>query len=177
MSHRRRNELWSTACFLEDEEAMSSQREAVRLMRRAIDMGQREALGNLAYAYDRGRGVRPSRKSALGLWRKDWRGGSTTAARNIALTLLEEGRATSAILWLRRAIASGDPDARLDLATLLLSNVTQQAEAQRLLEEFVHAGPQVLTEVSPGKKPVLIEDERYTQGVRLLEKLKGQPVA
>jgi TPR repeat protein len=100
------------------------------------------------------------------------------AARNIGVTLQTEGRRTSAILWLRRAIAAGDPDARFDLAKLLLEDQDCSSEARKLLEDHIAAGPQETYELRPvGSFPrvdmdVRLEDEGFEEAKRLLAAMK-----
>jgi TPR repeat protein len=173
MNLRKRDQLWLKASHLEDKEDKTSLREAVRLLRTTIEMGQREACGSLATAYDSGRGVRYSRKMALALWKKSYRTSQGTSAQNIAITLRMEGRITSAILWLHRAIAHDNPDARLDLAKIYLQR-GRDKEAQHLLQEFADAGPQSIYEYGPGAKPGLIPDEGFLEGQKLLAELKGE---
>jgi TPR repeat protein len=91
-----------------------------------------------------------------------------------------EGRTTSAILWFRRAIAAGDPDARFDLAKMLLEDPDRCVEAVRLLREYVARGPQEIYEVRPPgengprvRLDVRLEDEDFEEAKRLLQELKG----
>src|ERR1035437_4676319 len=130
-----RNALWLEASYLEDIPDKHSLRKAFGLVRRAVKLGLKEARGSLAYAYDRADSVRPSRRMAVHWYRKAWRSGSSGAARNLGITMRMEGRTTSAILWFRRAIAAGDPDARFDLAKMLLEDPDRCVEAVRLLRE------------------------------------------
>jgi TPR repeat protein len=94
----------------------------------------------------------------------------------------QEGRTSSAILWFRRAIALGDPDARLDLGKILLKDTNHCCEARQLLEEYVAAGPQEIYELRPvGSFPrvnenVRLEDEDFEEAKRLLEELKGAAI-
>jgi hypothetical protein len=93
--------------------------------------------------------------------------------------MLREGRTTTAILWLRRAIADGDPDARLDLAKILLSHPSHGTGAIQLLEAYVAAGPQEIYALRPiGEFPrvnesVRIEDEDFEEAKLILKGLKG----
>ncbi len=175
---RMRNAMWTRACHLEDLTDRRSLREAFQLVRRAVRLGLREAQGSFASAYDRPDSVRPSRRMAVHWYRKAWRSGSAIAARNLGVTMQAEGRRGSAILWFRRAIAAGDPDARLDLAKLLLQDQTTSHEAQRLLKEYIEAGPQEIFELRPiGNLPrvnknVRLEDEDFNEAKLLLASVK-----
>jgi TPR repeat protein len=174
--------MWTKAGFLEEHSDRRSLREAFRLVRKAVNLGLREAQGSLAYAYDRRDSVRPSRRMAVHWYRKAWRSGSSLAARNLGVTMRMEGRVNSAILWFRRAVAGGDPDARFDLAKMLLSDPNRRTEAIQLLEEHVAAGPQTIYEVRPvGEFPRVnesarIEDEDFKEAKQLLQELKGSTI-
>jgi TPR repeat protein len=176
---RKRDAMWLEASYLEDRPDRPSLRKAYRLVRSAVKLGLRDAQGSLAHAYDRVDSVRPSRRMSVHWYRKAWRSGSCGAARNLGVTMQQEGRITTAMLWFRRAIASGDPDARYDLAKILLKKPNHLQEAIQLLEDHVAAGPQVIYAARPvGESPrvnmnVQIEDEDYNEAKQLLQKLKG----
>lgn len=179
MQVRVRDAMWLRACHLEEHSDRSSLREAFRLVRRAVTLGLKDAQGSLAGAYDRQDSVHPSRRMAVHWYRKAWRNGSSLAARNLGVTMRMEGRTSSAILWLRRAAVGGDPDARFDLAKILIDNPSSRVEALRLLEEYVAAGPQEEYRLRPvGEFPrvdmgVRLEDEDHEEAKKLLQKLKG----
>lgn len=175
-----RQSFWLHANYLEDLPDPRSRREAFRLVRKAVKMGLRDARAGLAYYYDTGACVRPSRRMGRHWYRKAWRSGSSLAARNQAITLRTEGCTSSAITWFHRAIASGDPDSRLDLVKLLLVDPSQHNEAHRLLEEYVAIGPQQTYEVRPGRPHPLIPmvgknlgDESYAEAKQVLKELEG----
>ena len=171
--------MWLEASYLEDRPDRPSLRKAYRLVRGAVKLGLRDAQGSLAHAYDRVDSVRPSRRMSVHWYRKAWRSGSCGAARNLGVTMRWEGRTTTAILWFRRAIAGDDPDARYDLAKILLEKPNHLQEAIQLLEDHVAAGPQVIYGARPvGESPrvnmnVQIEDEDFNEAKQLLQKLKG----
>ena len=171
--------MWLEAGYLEDLPDRLSLRKAFRLVRDAAELGLRDAQGSMAYAYDRVDSVRPSRRMAVHWYRKAWRSGSSLAARNLGITMRMEGRTSSAILWFRRAIAGGDPDARFDLAKILLVSPGTRAEALHLLEEYIAAGPQEIYELRPvGSLPrvnetVRLNDENVEEAKRLLQESKG----
>jgi len=183
---RQRDAMWLEASFLEERSDRASLRKAFRLVRSAVKLGLRDAEGSLAYAYDRVDSVRPSRRMAIHWYRKAWRRGSwiaATAARNLGITMRMEGRTTHAILWFRRAIAAGDPDARYDLAKILEKNPKHLQEAIQLLEEHIATGPQEVYAVRPvGEFPrvnmnVRLKDEDYEEAKKLLQELKGSASA
>lgn len=176
---RMRNAMWTRACFLDELSDRCSLREAFRLVRKAVKLGLRDAQGSLAHAYDRVDSVRPSRRMSVHWYRKSWRSGSSLAARNLGVTMQQEGRTTTAILWFRRAITGGDPDARYDLAKILSENPNHLQEAIQLLEGHIASGPQEIYAVRPvGEFPrvnmdVRLEDEDYEDAKKLLQGLKG----
>jgi TPR repeat protein len=169
---RERGKLWLKASHLEDQADIKSQHEAVHLLKMVVRMGERDALGSLALAYDIGKGVRPSRRMTMHLYRKAWRSGSYISATNAGIATRNEGRRTTAIRWFKRAIAGGDPDASLYCAKLLLSIFGHCDEAAKLLEEFVAAGPQPIYTYGPGVTPEKLEDENFLEGQQLLHDLK-----
>ena len=179
MQARVRDAMWLRASHLEEHSDRRSLWEAFRLVRRAVKLGLKDAQESLAHAYDRRDSVRPSRRMAVHWYSKAWRNGSSLAARNLGITMRIEGRTSSAILWFRRAVVGGDPDARLDLAKILIDNPGSRVEALRLLEEYVAAGPQVIYELRPvGEFPrvdmnVRLEDENHEEAKKLLQELKG----
>jgi TPR repeat protein len=174
-----RDAMWLRANFLEEMSERRSLREAFRLTRKAVRLGLTDARGSLGFAYDHANGTRPSRRMALHWYRKGWRSGSATAARNIGVTMRMEGRRRSAMLWFKRAIVAGDPDARLDLAKLLVEKEPASLEAHGLLEEYIQAGPQEMYELRPvGSYPrvdmeKLLEDDGLKEAQILLDCLKA----
>lgn len=174
---RKRAAMWGEVGYLEDLPDKPSLRKAFRLVRSAVKLGLREAQGSLAHAYDRVDSVRPSRRMAVHWYRKAWRSGSSTAARNLGNTMQLEGRTTTAMLWFRRAIAGGDPDACFDLAKLLLKKPNHLQEAMRLLEEHIAAGPQTYYSYGKDEPSVKLEDEEYEAAKQLLQELKGSASA
>jgi TPR repeat protein len=173
MKSLKRNDLWTGASFLEDKDDKHSLREAFRLLRTVVHQGLREAQNNFANAYDRGAGVRPSRRMAVHYYRKAWRAGQSSAARNLGITMRMEGRTTTAIKWFHKAIADDDPDARLDLAKIYLQDPKHHSEAKLLLEEYVAAGPQTYYSYGKDAPSVQLEDEGFEEAKHLLQDLKG----
>lgn len=174
MRMRKRDKLWTEACFLEDRDDRASHRKAFRLLRESAALGSGDVRNNVANAYDGGRGVRPSRRMAMHWYRKAWRSGHYLGASNAAITLRQEGRTSSAIPWFYKAIEMGDPDARLHLAKIFASTPDNRQEACLLLRQYIAAGPQKIVWLSPGKPPEDAEDEGFEEAKQLLAQLESQ---
>lgn len=94
--------------------------EAVTWYRKAADMGDRMAQGNLAYMYRTGRGVPRKYETAAQWYRKAADQGSLRSQRNLGI-LHQYGRGVpqddaEAVRWYRKAADGGDAKAQANLA-------------------------------------------------------------
>jgi uncharacterized protein len=90
-------------------------RAAVALLRQAATNGDATASSSLGYAYDRGLGTKPSVKEAIRWYRRAVRGGSSTAATNLATIHRDAGNSRLAFQWWKRGEQMCDGDAAVDV--------------------------------------------------------------
>jgi TPR repeat protein len=90
-------------------------RAAVVLLHQAAISGDTAAASALGYAYDRGLGTTPSVKEAIRWYRRAVRGGSSTAATNLATIHRDAGNSRLAFQWWKRSEQMCDGDAAVDV--------------------------------------------------------------
>jgi uncharacterized protein len=90
-------------------------RAAVELLHQAAVSGDATAASSLGYAYDRGLGTTPSVKEAIRWYRRAIRGGSSTAATNLATIHRDAGNFRLAFQWWKRSEQMCDGDAAVDV--------------------------------------------------------------
>jgi TPR repeat protein len=78
-------------------------RAAVALLHQAATSGDAAAASSLGYAYDTGLGAKPSVKKAIRWYRQAVRGGSSTAATNLATIHRDAGNSRLAFQWWKRS--------------------------------------------------------------------------
>jgi TPR repeat protein len=90
-------------------------RAAVALLHQAAISGNATAAFLLGYAYDHGLGKTPSVKEAIRWYRRAVRGGSSTAATNLATIHRDAGNSRLAFQWWKRSEQMCDGDAAVDV--------------------------------------------------------------
>jgi TPR repeat protein len=90
-------------------------RAAVALLHQAATSGDTAAASSLGYAYDTGLGTKPSVKKAIRWYRRAVRGGSSTAATNLATIHRDAGNSRLAFQWWTRSEEMFDGDAAVDV--------------------------------------------------------------
>jgi uncharacterized protein len=90
-------------------------RVALVLLHQAAIGGDATAASSLGYAYDRGLGTTPSVKEAIRWYRRAVRGGSSTAATNLATIHRDAGNSRLAFQWWKRSEQMCDGDAAVDV--------------------------------------------------------------
>jgi len=124
-------------------------RSAFRLMLNAAKLGDAAAQHGVGYYYHVGIGVKPSRASALGWYRRAYRKGYGFAANNVGTIFRDEGDTERALTWFQRAAKLGDTDANLQIAKILLQEPKRVADAVPFLKRVIAAKPRVeVTEAS-----------------------------
>src|SRR3954447_7703479 len=93
-------------------------RSAFRLLKLAVEKGDRSAQLNLGYFYDLGIGVRRNRELALRWYTRAYRRGDSGAANNIGTIYRDEKHTAKALKWFDRAVKLGDDDANLEIAKI-----------------------------------------------------------
>ena len=88
---------------------------AFRLLRRAVESGDKNAAGSLGYAYDVGQGTKRNVAQAIRWYRRAARSGDSTAASNLATLYRDAGKAGLAFRWWKRAADMHDGDAAVDV--------------------------------------------------------------
>jgi TPR repeat protein len=76
---------------------------AFRLLRRAVESGDKNAAGSLGYAYDIGQGTKRNVAQAIRWYRQAARSGDSTATSNLATVYRDAGKAGLAFQWWKRA--------------------------------------------------------------------------
>ena len=94
-----------------------------RMLERAIELGDADAMLELATHLTEQAASTADRARALALYRRAFRRGEATAAYFLADTYKRRGRYREAVAWWRRAHAAGDARAILDLALAELHGV------------------------------------------------------
>ena len=103
--------------------------QAFRAFLAAARRGEEGAFLTLGYAYDTGRGVRPSKRKAVYWYRRALAAGDSAGAHNIGTVFRDRGNHVAAARWFSRAIALGNTGSNLELGQLLLNGVGQPFEA------------------------------------------------
>jgi len=123
-----------------------SEKKAVKLYKRAVELGDVSAMLNLGYAYDHGAGVKMNTKKGVQLYRMAANRGSAKAQCNIAKVLLEEQYDESqqeAFEYLKLSAAQGLTDAIYMVGCCYVNGLGTEvdlAEAKRWFERAAAKG-------------------------------------
>jgi len=170
LAHRKAAATW-LALELAGDQGKTTQR--FKGLRALIRSGYNDsgALQNLAYMFDVGDGVKPSRKMAFHFYRKSFRRGSASAATNWAIELEMEGRLSTAQRWYERAVQAGDSYGRMRLAKLLLRQKKDYDVIKRLLQAAVDAGPETTCALQEDGTWKNVDDDDFLEAQRLVQEL------
>ena len=105
------------------------QRRAFKVFLAAARRGDANAFLTLGYAYETGRGTRPSKRKAVRWYKRALAAGDVSAAHNIGTVFRDRGNHVRAARWFMRAIAMGHSGSNLELGQLLLRGNGQPTEA------------------------------------------------
>lgn len=90
-------------------------RSAFRLFLSAAKAGDVSSQLNVGYFYYRGVGLRRDRKRALYWYKRAYRRGNASAAKNIGIVWRDSQQPRRALSWFHRATKLGDDDANLEI--------------------------------------------------------------
>jgi len=108
-----------------------------------VELGNVDAMSNLAHLYDNGEGVKLDKKKAAQLWRMAADRGDASAQQNVALVYFNAGRFAEAIRFYKRAAEQGLSDAQYSLAVCFEQGKGTEvdlAEAKRWYRKGVDRG-------------------------------------
>jgi TPR repeat protein len=104
-------------------------RPALRLFRSAAEAGDKGALVNIGYFYDRGIGVRRDLSKALYWYKRAYRRGDSGAANNIGTIWRDQQKMKRALSWFQKAVKLGDDGSNLEIAKYYLRNERDPTKA------------------------------------------------
>jgi TPR repeat protein len=96
-------------------------------------LGDARCLQALAYMYDVGEGGIEDKALAMKLYRRAWRGGSHTAALNIAAHYRQQGKPALMFRWFERVARTGDGSALFEMAKCYLDGTGVRRDPQAAL--------------------------------------------
>jgi cell division septation protein DedD len=151
---------------------------AVAIWRPLAEAGDGDAAFNLAQAYKLGRGVPTDLGQAKTWYGKAAQAGHVQGAANYGLLLFQDGDRRSAMPWIEKAAAAGDPRAQYVFGTALFNGdlaARDWPRAYALMTRAAAAGlPQATTSLSQMDQYMSAEDRR--KGVELATQMAAQPV-
>jgi len=112
---------------------------AFRLMHSAARLSAYGAKSNLGYFYDIGIGVKRNRATAMYWYRRAFRENNAFGANNIGTIYRDEMKTRLALRWFHKAVATGDTDAHLEIAKLLLNRLHDAKTASKHLKLVLRA--------------------------------------
>jgi uncharacterized protein len=89
---------------------------AFRLFLAGARAGNIKCQVNLGNFYDEGKGLRRNRSEAIYWYKRAYRRGHASAANNIGVMWRNEKKHNRALLWFKKAVSLGDPEANLEIA-------------------------------------------------------------
>ena len=125
---------------------VKSAKKAVKLYKRAVELGDTQAMVNLGSFYvgcHTGSGVKVDKKKAMQLFRMAADRGSPQGQCNLAAALMEENETEQAVPWYRRSAQQGFAFAQANLAVCYAHGITVDRdldEAKRLCALAAAAG-------------------------------------
>jgi len=119
--------------------ARKNLRSALRLFRAAAKAGDRGALLNIGYFYDKGVGVRRNSLAALYWYKEAWRHGDSAAANNIGTIWRDKQEMKRALAWFHKAADLGHDGANLEIAKHYLRNERHPKKAKVYLNKVVQS--------------------------------------
>jgi TPR repeat protein len=107
----------------------------------SAQLGDSSGQINLGNYYANGTGVRKSIEEAARWYKKAYRAGERCGALNLAIDRRNAGRARSAVIWFKKAIAMNDGEACIELAKIYAAMESKQGSAIELLEQALLMSP------------------------------------
>lgn len=128
-------------------------------------LGDAHCLQALGYMYHAGEGVTEDNALAMKLYRRAWRGGSHTAALNIAVLYREQGKPGLMFRWFERvALAGDDGSAQFEMAKCYLDGTGVRRNPQAALRCLVAAiRSSLITEYEREEAQALLDTLRPRQ--------------
>lgn len=134
---------------------------ARRAFEQGAALGDVACLTRLAHMHDVGIGTSVDKALAMGLYQRAWRRERCPlAANNIAVLYRERAQYRTMVAWFRRAAATGDGSAELNLAKCYIEGVGARKDAARGLRHLQAAA----------QSCYICEDERE-EAIRLIATL------
>src|ERR1700761_3214481 len=151
---------------------------AVTIWRPLAAQGDADAAFNLAQAYKLGRGVPTDLGQAKTWYGKAAQAGHIQGAANYGLLLFQDGDRRSAMPWIAKASAAGDPRAQYVLGTALFNGdlaAKDWPKAYALMTRAAPAGlPQATTSLSQMDQYMSPTDRQ--NGLQLASQMAARPI-
>jgi len=151
---------------------------AVAIWRPLAESGDGDAAFNLAQAYKLGRGVPTDLGQAKIWYGKAAQAGHVQGAANYGLLLFQDGDRRSAMPWIAKASAAGDPRAQYVYGTALFNGdlaARDWPKAYALMTRAAAAGlPQATTSLSQMDQYMSADDRQ--KGLQMATQMASQPV-
>lgn len=123
-------DLFRQAELAEDRGDFKSAFELLLASARLGDPGSQLNLGNF---YSWGKGTQRNLDEAARWYKRSYQGGYSTGALNLGIDRRNQGRAKSAVLWLKKAVAMNDGEAAIELAKIYKGRKRGRKTAAKLL--------------------------------------------
>jgi TPR repeat protein len=114
-------------------------RKALELFKAAASAGDRSALLNVGFFYDKGLGVRRNATSAVRWYKKAYRCGNASAAHNIGIIWRDRQKHQRALAWFQRATKLGDDSSNLGIAQYHLQIKDEPRRAIPFLQRVIRS--------------------------------------
>lgn len=125
-------------------------RNAFKCFLAAAKLGNTGCQINLGNYYSWGKGVRKDPDKGVYWYKKAYENGDSTGAFNLAVHRKNEGNFRSAVIWFKKAIATNDGDACIELAKIYLGRKRGQKTAANLLKRALRMNERLIS--GGGKK-------------------------
>ncbi len=144
-------------------------KQAVLAYQRAVELGYVSALLNLGFCYDRGFGVKKSKKHAMQCYRRVWEAEhSGSAASNIATVYRDLGDMARAFKWWHKAAKADDGGSFVNVGYCLYYGIGVRTNRRKAMAAFRRAcGAKFITESER-------EEAHYHLAVAYLDRGKGR---
>ena len=133
---------------------------AFRCFLEAAELGHASSQLNLANYYSAGTGVRRNYAKAAYWYRKAYRNGRETAARNLAIDKLALGDTRAAIGWLRKGIEKKDGGSYVILARIYAKQRGGKSKAVKLLQRVARLNSDQASELDRENAEALLAEIR-----------------
>jgi len=139
-------------------------REAFESLSAAARMGHVGSQLNLGNYFAWGRGVKRNLKRAAFWYTKAYRQGDSTAAQNLAIDRLSQGKIRSAVAWFKKAIAMNNGEACVALAKVYRARKGGQKASEELLRRAVKLSRDDISESARDEARSLLERSSKRRG-------------